>query len=298
MLRIKGIILLFVIPWLTFSQQKTPFSYYDFKNDSNYKKELKRLKNLANLESEGAIKSIAELSYDYKDWETAIDYYEILLVDSPTAENYFKLGVAAARKSLEVPRFLSVPYVIKARKSVLQAHELAPKRVVVLNLLIQLYAEIPSLLGGSIDFAEKKANELRDIDSLEGGMMEAYVFQVRKDFKASASKYSEVFQSLKEIYPDPENCVTELQRNLIFEMGRVSAQYQVEPDLGLFLLDHYLKSYAFEDNYPLEWAYYYRSKIYLYRKEYEMAEASIQKALEIDSNFEEGLEFLKNLRLE
>ena len=296
--RIKGTILLFIFPWLAFSQQKTPFVSYDFKNDSNYKKELKLLKNYANWESEGVIKSIAELSYYYKDWETAIDYYEILLVDSPTAENYFKLGVAAAQKSLEVPRFLSVPYVIKARKSVLQAHELAPKRVVVLNLLIQLYAEIPSLLGGSIDFAEKKANELRDIDSLGGGMMKAYVFQVRNDFKASASKYSEVFQSLKEIYPDPENCVTELRRNLIFDLARVSAQYQVEPDLGLFLLDHYLKSYAFEDNYPLEWAYYYRSKIYLYMKEYEKAEASIQKALEIDSNFEEGLEFLKNLRLE
>ena len=31
-------------------------------------------------------------------------------------------------------------------------------------------------------------------------MMQAYVFQVRNDFKASASKYSEVFQSLKEIF--------------------------------------------------------------------------------------------------
>ena len=31
------------------------------------------------------------------------------------------------------------------------------------ELLIQLYAEIPSFLGGSVDFAEKKANELRNI---------------------------------------------------------------------------------------------------------------------------------------
>ena len=296
--RIIGTILLLIFPWLIYSQQKTPFVSYDFENDSNYKNELKLLKNHPNREYEGIIKSIAELSYNYKDWETAIDHYEKLLVNSPKAENYFKLGVAAARKSLEVPRFLSVPYVIKARKSVLQAHEWAPKRVVVLNLLIQLYAEIPSLLGGSIDFAEKKANELRDINPVEGGMMQAYVFQVRNDFKASASIYSEVFHTIKEIYQDPENCVKELRRNLIFDLGRVSAQYKVEPDLGLFLLDHYLKSYGFQDNYPLEWAYYYRSKIYLYRKKYEKAEASIQKALEINSNFEEGLEFLKNLRLE
>ena len=129
------------------------------------------------------------------------------MVNSPTAENYFKLGVAAARKSLEVPRFFSVPYVIKARKSVLQAHELAPKRVVFLNLLIQLYAEIPSFLGGSVDFAEKKANELRNIYPVEGGMMQAYVLQVKNDFKASASKYTEVFQSLKDIFPDLQKIV-------------------------------------------------------------------------------------------
>ena len=48
----------------------------------------------------------------------------------------------------------------------------------------------------------------------------------------------------------------------------------------------------------MEWAYYYRSKIYLYRKEFQKAEASIQKALEINSNFEEGLEFLKIIKLE
>ena len=295
---IKGTILLFIFPWLIFSQLKTPFVSYDFENDSNYKNELKLLKNHPNRESEGIIKSSAELSYDYKDWETAIDHYEKLLVNSPTAENYFKLGVAAARKSLEVPRFFSVPYVIKARKSVLQAHELAPKRVVFLNLLIQLYAEIPSFLGGSVDFAEKKANELRNIYPVEGGMMQAYVLQVKNDFKASASKYTEVFQSLKDIFPDPENCVIELGRDLIFDLGRVSAQYQMESKLGLLFLDHYLKSYGFQDNYPLEWVYYYRSKIYLYRNEFQKAEASIQKALEINSNFEEGLEFLKIVKLE
>ena len=47
-------------------------------------------------------------------------------------------------------------------------------------------------------------------------MMQAYVLQVKNDFKASASKYTEVFQSLKDIFPDPENCVIELGRDLIF----------------------------------------------------------------------------------
>ena len=298
MIRIKWSILFFIFPWLIFSQLKTPFVSYDFENDSNYKNELKLLKNHPNRESEGIIKSIAELSYDYKDWDTAIDYYEKLLVDSPTAENYFKLGVAAARKSLEVSRFFSVPYILKAKNSVLQAHELQPKKVIFLNLLIQLYAEIPSLFGGSIALAETKADVLRYIDPVEGRMMQAYVLEVKNNFEASKSKYAEVFHYLKEEIPSPERWGRSLRRDLIFDLGRVAAEFQLEPELGIAFLDHYLKDSGFKDNYPLEWAYYYRSRIYLYRKEFQKAEASIQKALEINSNFEEGLEFLKIVKLE
>ena len=271
---------------------------YDFESDAKYTGELRLLKNRANRESTALIKSIAELSYDYKDWDTAIDYYEKLLVDSPTAENYFKLGVAAARKSLEVSRFFSVPYILKAKNSVLQAHELQPKKVIFLNLLIQLYAEIPSIFGGSIALAETKADVLRDIDPVEGRMMQAYVLKVKNNYEASKSRYAEVFRYLKEEIPVPEQWGSTLRRDLIFDLGRAAAEFQMEPELGIAFLDHYLKDSGFKDNYPLEWAYYYRSKIYLYRKEFQKAEASIQKALEINSNFEEGLEFLKIVKLE
>lgn len=298
MIRIKWSILFFIFPWLIFSQLKTPFVSYDFESDAKYTGELRLLKNKANRESTSLIKSIAELSYDYKDWDTAIDYYEKLLVDSPTAENYFKLGVAAARKSLEVSRFFSIPYILKAKNSVLQAHELQPKKVIFLNLLIQLYAEIPSIFGGSIALAETKADVLRDIDPVEGRMMQAYVLKVKNNYEASKSRYAEVFRYLKEEIPVPEQWGSTLRRDLIFDLGRAAAEFQMEPELGIAFLDHYLKDSGFKDNYPLEWAYYYRSKIYLYRKEFQKAEASIQKALEINSNFEEGLEFLKIVKLE
>ena len=298
MIRIKWSILFFFFPLLILSQAKTPLVSYDYESDAKYTLELRLLKNKANRESTAIIKSIAELSYNYKDWDTAIDYYEKLLVDSPTAENYFKLGVAAARKSLVVSRFLSVPYILKAKNSVLQAHELQPKKVIFLNLLIQLYAEIPSLFGGSIALAETKADLLRDIDPVEGRMMQAYVLEVKNNYKASKSKYAQVFRYFKEEILAPEQWGSRLRRDLIFDLGRAAAEFQMEPELGIAFLDYYLKDYGFKDNYPLEWAYYYRSKIYLYRKEFQEAEASIQKALEINSNFEEGLEFLKIVKLE
>ena len=298
MSRIKGIMLFFIFPWLISSQLKTPFLTYDYQSDQDYIKELKFLKNHPDRETERIIKSIAKWAYDHKDWDTAIENYERLLVYSPSANNYFNLAVAAARKSLEVPRFLSVPYVIKARKSALIAHEFQPKEGDYLNLLIQLYAEIPELLGGSVAFAKKKADELRDIDTLAGGMMQAYIFELKNNFQASRSKIAEVFYYLKEDYNDPDRWGKELGKNLIFELGRAAAEYQIEPDLGILLLKHYQKDFVLKDNYPLEWAYYYQSKIYFYKGNKNEAIASLNKALKIKPDFKEGLEFQKTLSLE
>jgi tetratricopeptide (TPR) repeat protein len=115
---------------------------------------------------------------------------------------------------------------------------------------------------------------------------------------ASKSKYAEVFRSLKEKFTDSEQWNSTLGRDTIFDLGRVSAQYQMEPEMGIAFLDHYLKDFGFKDNYPLEWAYYYRSKIYLYKRDFKKAKASIEKAMEINPDFEEGLEFLNTIALE
>ena len=99
------------------SQKKSPFVVYDFDKDFNYKKKITALKkNEKKTFSMKTFFSIADLSYEYKDWETAINYYEKIIIEYPSAKIHFKLGVSAARKSLEVPRFFSVPYVLKAIK--------------------------------------------------------------------------------------------------------------------------------------------------------------------------------------
>ena len=43
--RINGSVLLFIFPWLIFSQPKTPFTTYDHKSDYIYLKELKEIIN-------------------------------------------------------------------------------------------------------------------------------------------------------------------------------------------------------------------------------------------------------------
>ena len=298
MIKIKCTILFFIFPLLILSQVKTPFVTYDYQEDSNY---IRALKSLKNKEEEGGttvVVSIAELSYKYKDWYTAIEYFEKLLIDNPIAENYFKLGVAAARKSLEVSRFFSVPYLIKARRSVLKAHELQPKKAVILNLLIKLFAEIPSILGGSIALAEQKTDELINIDSISGKMMQAYLFEVKNNFEASKFKYLEIFQDLNQQFSGHEQWIEEFDQDIVFELGRAASEYNIESEAGKAALDNYIKSYGFKDNYPLEWAYYYQSRIYYFNEQPKKTHALLQKALEINPNFGEASEFINKINLE
>lgn len=298
MIKIKCTILFFIFPLLILSQVKTPFVTYDYQADSNYTRTLKSLKNKEEEGDTTVVVSIAELSYKYKDWYTAIEYFEKLLIDNPIAENYFKLGVAAARKSLEVSRFFSVPYLIKARKSVLKAHELQPKKVVVLNLLIQLYAEIPSILGGSIALAEQKTDVLTNIDPISGKMMQAYLSEVKNNFEASKLKYVEIFQDLNQQFSGHEQWIEEFDQDMIFELGRAASEYNIESEAGKAALDNYIKSYGFKDNYPLEWAYYYQSRIYYFNEQPKKTQALLQKALEINPNFIEASEFKNKINLE
>ena len=88
------------------------------------------------------------------------------------------------------------------------------------------------------------------------------------------------------------------RRDLIFELGRAAAEYQLESEMGVAALDYYILDFSDEDNYPLEWAYYYRSKIYFYNDQLEKAQASLEQALKIKPDFEEGLTFLKVIKLE
>ena len=287
-----------LLPLFFYAQQKTPFVIYDYDKDLDYKKELLVLKKAdKNNTTITTLNSIADLSYYYKDWETAISYYEKVIVENPTAENYFKLGVAAARKSLEVSRFFSVPYVVKAKKSVLNAYRLNSNNPKYLKLLIKLFAEIPSFLGGNKEFAQKKADELFVIDPIQGLIIQGYLNDINNYTAAAKSKYELAFELLESNYQSFETFFKENDRDLIFEIGSVVAKHGISVDLGVAALKFYANSYDFMDNYPLATVYYNLSRIYFGQRDLNSSREYLARALELDPKFQFALDFQKKHQL-
>jgi len=294
----KLFLFFFNMPLFVFSQEITPFVTYDFDKDSIYKIKMLDLKKLE--KKDPSIKtfiSIADLSYYYKDWEIAISFYEKIIVENPSAENYFKLAVAAARKSLEVSRFFSITYVLKAKKSVLKAHRLAPKNPRYLKLLIKLFAEIPDILGGNKEFAQKKAEELFIIDPIQGLIIKGYLNDIDKYSSAAKSKYEMAFYLLEKNYESFDTFFEENDRDLIFEIGNVVVNHEISTDLGISALKFYANSYDFMDNYPLATVYYLLSRIYFFKQDFNICSDYLARALKINPKFQTALVFKKKYKL-
>tara|TARA_B100000945_G_C20397521_1_gene605591 strand:- start:821 stop:1720 length:900 start_codon:yes stop_codon:yes gene_type:complete len=288
----------FITHLFVISQEKSPFVVYDFDKDSNYKKKITALKKIEKKSfSMKTFFSIADLSYYYKDWETAINYYEKIIIEYPSAENYFKHGVSAARKSLEVPRFFSVPYVLKAKKSILSAHRLAPQNTMYLKLLIKLLNEIPKILGGNKKFARKKGNELFLIDPIQGFMIKGYLDDNDNNLASAKSNYMLAFEIIKNNFESYERFLKESERNLIFEIGSAVSNHKIFKDLGITALKFYAKTYDFIDNYPLESVYYRLALIYLSKRDLKSSSENLSRALIINPNYQNALDFKKKHKL-
>jgi len=287
-----------IMPLFLVSQEITPFVTYDFDKDPIYKMKMLDLKKSENKDTSiKTLISIADLSYYYKDWGIAISYYEKIVFKNPTAENYFKLAVSAARKSLEVSRVFSINHVLKAKKSILNAHRLAPKNPSYLKLLIKLFAEIPYILGGNKEFAQKKAEELHTIDPIQGFIFKGYLNDIDKYSSAAKSNYELAFNLLEKNYESFDAFFEENDRDLIFEIGNAVANHKISTELGISALKFYANSYDFMDNYPLATVYYLLSRIYFFKQDLNLCRDYLAKALKINPKLQIALVFQKKHKL-
>ena len=94
------------------AQDSTPIVSFELTRDNYYENQIKKLKKSINKNNELELfDSISKFAFQYKDWETSIEYLEKLLKTNPTSMRYFLLGGAAGFRALEVSVFSSLKYI-------------------------------------------------------------------------------------------------------------------------------------------------------------------------------------------
>ena len=292
MLSFKLFFLTFFLSFLfSFSQELRSFVKYDFKNDKVYNLKLKELKDSLNKNSTSKLeRKIADLAFYYKDWDTAIDFYEKVVLNAPKGDSYFRLSVAAGRKSLEVSRFYSISYLGKTKSALLKALEFQPNNPLFLRTAIEIFYEIPYFLGGDKEFAKEKAALLYELDPVEGLMAKGYLNEKEENLVLAKLNYSKAIKLI--LKEELEFVLNRERRDLAYELGRVTADFEINDELGITSLQFYLKNYNFIDNIALEWVYFNLAKISIKQKAMQKSKIYLEKALEIKPDFKQAL-FLK-----
>ena len=104
---------------------------------------------------------LGDINSHFKQWDSAINYYEELLELKPDCALYnFKLGGALGMKAMEISKFQAAFLIPDIKKHLEKAVSLDPNHVESHRALSQLYLELPSMLGGSFDKSLSHAKKL------------------------------------------------------------------------------------------------------------------------------------------
>lgn len=230
-----------------------------------------------------AISMLGDIASFEKNWDIALTHYKKLLTHDPSNADYnFRYGGALGLKAINVSKLKAVVYIPDIKKYLEKAADLDPKHVKSRRALVELYMQLPGLLGGSESKAQKYANELKKIASLEGALSQAFILK-------QTGKQSEAKNLIQKTLTQINNPHSSIDKNYLnYEFGKITAEYNIDLQKGIKLLDAYISNYNYKDIHSLEWAYYRKAQIQTHLKNKVEANKSINKALALRSDFEEA----------
>lgn len=150
---------------------------------------------LENPKNYKAVDQLGEIAYQNKNWDDAIKYSTILKNAYPTnAEYWFRYGGSLgmkAQKSSKVKAFMLLDDIEGA---FIKATKLDPKHVNSRWALVVLYVELPGIVGGSENKAQKYANQLMGISKVDGYLSKGYIDVYFKRYDKAELNYKKAHE--------------------------------------------------------------------------------------------------------
>ena len=223
-----------------------------------------------NPNSEILIKKLGDCYGFIKDWDNAIIQYQKLIeLDSDNSVYNYKLGGTLAAKANETNMFKSLSLINKSKKYLLKSVKLDNRNKPAMWVLIQIYTELPRLLGGSKSLALEYANELENISLIDGLFAKKYIYDFKNDHKMSNIYLNKITENL-------DSFNSEYDYNYLnFSIGELCANNKINLDMGILQLSYYIENFTSRDRSTPDYAYYLLAKIYLHKNDYSNAKEQL-----------------------
>lgn len=260
-------------------------SIYLKNNDLNRAKFLLQKHVSDNSSDLNSIELLGDIYSFEKNWDKSLEYYNILIESDPKNASYnLKYGGAMGMKALSVSRFQAVVLIPDIKKHLELAAQLDKSQIESRRALVELYIKLPGLLGGSDEKALMYANQLKDLSPVNAYLAKGFIVKENENLQDAMLYYKNAFIKYRSSANSSET------NSLNYELGKVSAELNLESEYGLKLLDKYSKKYSYKDIYSMEWVYLRKAQIMANLKNKSKALSFIDKALTLRGDFKEALD--------
>ena len=136
------------------------------------------------------IEFLGDIEGNSKSWDKAIFYYSKLKNLKPTEANYFyKYGGALGMKAKDSNKFAALSMIGDVKSAFEKAIILNPKHIDARWALIELYLQLPGIVGGSERKAKKYANELSKISPVDGFLAKGRIDEYYERYTNAEKNY-------------------------------------------------------------------------------------------------------------
>ena len=136
------------------------------------------------------IEYLGDIAGQSKNWDKALLYYKKLKELKPLEANYhYKYGGALGMKAKESNKFKALGMIDEIKVSFEKAISLNPKHIEARWALIELYIQLPGIVGGSESKAIKYSNELLQISTVDGYLSRGHIDEYFKRYEAAEKQY-------------------------------------------------------------------------------------------------------------
>lgn len=187
----KSIVILLCFPLVMTSQSLSHEiqQYFDIKDFIKAENRLLEFlkDNPDNIE---AIELLGDSYGQQKKWDDAIKSYKGLVDSIPKNANYhYKYGGVLGMKARSISKLQAVNIIGDVKEAFLKAAELDSNHIDARWALVELYMQLPGIIGGSKNKSLKYANELEALSKVDGYLAKGYIYEYEDEPELAEQYY-------------------------------------------------------------------------------------------------------------
>ena len=125
-----------------------------------------------------------------ENWDGAINSYKVLVDSKPNnADYHYKYGGALGMKARSVSKMKALTIIDDVKEAFLTAAQLDSSHIDARWALVQLYMQLPGIIGGSKNKALKYANELVSLSKVDGYLAKGYIYEYDEETELAEKYY-------------------------------------------------------------------------------------------------------------